>query len=121
MLEAGEFVLNKQAVRLYGLDRIQAMNQMRLPQFAHGGLVQPLRFKMPEIPRFEFGGVVRRLAIPVIPPMEFAAGGAVSPPVEGVVRLDLFSGGRPVASIPGPRQQIRQFVDALKELERGVR
>ncbi|MEO5350500.1 MAG: hypothetical protein H7836_12755, partial [Magnetococcus sp. YQC-3] len=121
LLEAGEFVLNKHAVRRYGVDRLHAINQMRLPQFAHGGLVQPLRFKMPEIPRFEFGGLARRLAIPVIPPMEFAGGGSVSPPVEGVVRLDLFSGGRPVASIPGPRQQIRQLVDALKELDRGVR
>jgi hypothetical protein len=110
LLEAGEFVLNKQAVRLYGLDRIHAMNQMQLP-----------RFKVPEIPRFAFGGLVHRLLIPSVPPVAFAGGGSVTPQVEGVVQLDLSFGGRPVASIPGPRQQIRQMVDALKELERGMR
>ncbi len=77
--------------------------------------------KIWEIPRFEFGGVVNRLMIPSVPTLAFGNGGSVAPQVEGVVRLDLSFAGRPVASIPGPRQQIRQVVDALKELERGMR
>ena len=106
LLEAGEFVIRKEAVRRYGIGLLESLNRMRL--------------RLPEVPRFAAGGLVRNLVIPVMPPIPaFAAGGAV-PPVEGVVRLELFSGGRPVASIPGPRQQIRQFVDALRELERGM-
>ncbi|MBF0629175.1 MAG: hypothetical protein HQL91_13235 [Magnetococcales bacterium] len=124
LLEAGEFVLNRHAVRLYGLDRLYAMNRMKLnpadiPRFVQGGLVRS--FRMPAIPRFEFGGVVRRLVIPTIPQVALASGGAVTPSVEGVIRLDLYASGRPVASIPGPRQQIRQFVDALQEMQRGMR
>ncbi|MBF0137466.1 MAG: phage tail tape measure protein [Magnetococcales bacterium] len=106
MLEAGEFVIRKEAVRRYGLGLLESLNRMRL--------------RLPEMPRFAAGGLVRNLVIPVMPSAPaFATGGAV-PPVEGVVRLDLFAGGRPVASIPGPRQQIRQVVNALKDLERGI-
>ncbi|MBF0157061.1 MAG: hypothetical protein HQL57_07760 [Magnetococcales bacterium] len=93
-------------VRRYGLGLLESLNRMRL--------------RLPEVPRFATGGLVRNLVIPVLPSMPaFATGGAV-PPVEGVVRLDPFAGGRPVASIPGPRQQIRQFVDALRELKQGM-
>ncbi|MBF0341511.1 MAG: phage tail tape measure protein [Magnetococcales bacterium] len=122
LLEAGEFVLNRFAVRRYGLDRLHAMNRMNLPRFVQGGLVSPPKIRIPSIPRFEFGGVVRNLVIPTIPAMPaFASGGAVNPQVESVVRLELYAAGRPVATIPGPRQQIRQFVDALQEMQRGLR
>ncbi|MBF0155538.1 MAG: hypothetical protein HQL64_17530, partial [Magnetococcales bacterium] len=122
LLEAGEFVLNRFAVRMYGLDRLQAMNRMRLPQFAHGGLVGSLpRFKMPSIPRFEFGGVVRNLLIPTIPSMALSGGGSVTPQVSEVIQLNLSMNGRPAASITSPRADVRGLVTALKELERGMR
>lgn len=41
MLEAGEFVLRKEAVRYWGLEKIFALNSLRLPRFAAGGLVLP--------------------------------------------------------------------------------
>jgi tape measure domain-containing protein len=41
MLEAGEFILRKEAVRHWGLDKIFALNSLRLPRFATGGLVLP--------------------------------------------------------------------------------
>lgn len=105
LLEAGEFVVRKEAVGRYGQGLFESLNHMRLP----------------EIPRFAFGGLVRNIIIPSVQRVPaFATGGSVQPVEEGVVRLELFAGGRPVASIPGPRQQIRQFVDALKELQRGV-
>ncbi|MBF0423825.1 MAG: phage tail tape measure protein [Magnetococcales bacterium] len=106
LLEAGEFVVRKEAVGRYGLGLLESLNNMRL--------------RLPEIPRFAFGGLVRNIIIPSVQRIPaFAAGGSV-PAIEGVVRLELFAAGRPVASIPGPRQQIRQFVDALKELQRGI-
>ncbi|MBF0191625.1 MAG: phage tail tape measure protein [Magnetococcales bacterium] len=119
LLQRGEFVFRKEAVRLYGLDRLHAMNQMRLPRFAHGGLVQ--HFKMPTIPRFEFGGVVRNLVIPTIPQVAFAGGGAVTPQVTEVMRLDLSTDGRPSASITAPPADIRGIVNALREYERRMR
>ncbi|MBF0273587.1 MAG: hypothetical protein HQL98_16200 [Magnetococcales bacterium] len=127
LLEAGEFVFNRFAVRLYGLDRLHAMNQMRLkpadvPRFAHGGLVNFIpRFKMPSIPHFGMGGVVRNLVIPTIPHMSFAGGGAVTPQVSEVIHLNLSMNGRPAASITAPRADVRGLVTALKELERGMR
>ncbi|MBF0155495.1 MAG: hypothetical protein HQL64_17305, partial [Magnetococcales bacterium] len=124
LLEAGEFVLNRHAVRLYGLDRLYAMNRMKLnpadlPRFAQGGLVSS--FRMPAIPRFEFGGVVRRLVIPTIPQVALAGGGAVTPSVEGVVNLNLTVNNRPEASLRGDRENVRRFVNALQEMQRGMR
>ncbi|MBF0341474.1 MAG: hypothetical protein HQL95_11010 [Magnetococcales bacterium] len=119
LLEAGEFVLNRHAVRRYGLDRIFAMNQMSLPRFAEGGLVHG--FKMPTIPQFEFGGLVHRLVIPTIPQVALAGGGAVTPPVEGVVNLNLTVNNRPEGSLRGDRENVRRFVNALQEMQRGMR
>ncbi|MBF0214895.1 MAG: hypothetical protein HQM00_15265, partial [Magnetococcales bacterium] len=106
LLEAGEFVIRKEAVRKYGLGLMESINRLRLT----------------EMPRFATGGLVQRLMVPTLPPMPaFVSGGVVTPQVESVVRLELFSNGRPVASIPGPRQQVRQFVEALQEMQRGLR
>ncbi|MBF0141818.1 MAG: hypothetical protein HQL74_16290, partial [Magnetococcales bacterium] len=129
LLQKGEFVLRKEAVRFYGLDRILAMNQMRMkpvdiPRFAFGGLVRAIdaiRFKMPDIPRFEFGGVVRNLVIPTVPQVALAGGGAVPTQVAEVIQLNLSINDRPKASITAPRADIRGIVSALRELERGMR
>ncbi|MBF0141729.1 MAG: hypothetical protein HQL74_15830 [Magnetococcales bacterium] len=70
LLQRGEFVLRKEAVRRYGLGLVQAMNQMRLqpgtiPGFAHGGLVRATHPRgMPDIPHFATGGLLRNLVIP---------------------------------------------------------
>ncbi|MBF0143051.1 MAG: hypothetical protein HQL59_06285 [Magnetococcales bacterium] len=130
LLEAGEFVLNRHAVRLYGLERLQAMNQLRLkptdlPRFAQGGVVRAMpfipRFRMPSVPRFQFGGLAKNLVIPTIPPMALAGGGAVTPQVEGVVRLELVTGSRQEPPfLTGSREQVRGFVRALQEMQRGL-
>ncbi|MBF0126635.1 MAG: hypothetical protein HQM02_05425, partial [Magnetococcales bacterium] len=99
LLQRGEFVLRKEAVRLYGLDRLHAMNQMRLPRFAHGGLV-------------------RNLVIPTLPSVAFAGGGSVTPQVTEVIRIDLTSNGHPSASILAQPFGAREFVNTLRELER---
>ncbi len=99
LLQRGEFVLRKEAVRLYGLDRLHAMNQMRLPRFAQGGLV-------------------RNLVIPTLPQVAFAGGGSVTPQVTEVIRIDLTSNGHPSASILAQPFGAREFVNTLRELER---
>ncbi|MBF0175191.1 MAG: hypothetical protein HQL83_17410, partial [Magnetococcales bacterium] len=132
LLQRGEFVLRKEAVRRYGLGLIQAMNQMRLrpgtiPGFAHGGLVRAihhltdLHSRGINIPHFASGGLLRNLVIPELPKMAFAGGGSVAPQVTEVMRLDLSMNGRPAASITSPRADVRGLVTALKELERGMR
>lgn len=42
MLEPGEFVLNREAVKAYGMDTLHAMNYA-VPRFATGGIVQRLK------------------------------------------------------------------------------
>ena len=106
LLEAGKFVVRKEAVAKYGAGLLHALNNMRLP----------------DVPRFATGGLVSRLVIPQVPTIAFAGGGPVSPQVESVVRWDLYAGGsQPVASITGPREQVRQFTNALKDARRGMR
>jgi hypothetical protein len=61
LLQRGEFVLRKEAVKRYGLSFIEALNSLRLSdvsKFAVGGLVP----RLPEIkiPRFENGGIVEK-------------------------------------------------------------
>ncbi|MBF0349196.1 MAG: hypothetical protein HQL81_16130, partial [Magnetococcales bacterium] len=132
LLQRGEFVLRKEAVRRYGLGLIQAMNQMWLrpgtiPGFAHGGLVRAihhltdLHSRGINIPHFASGGLLRNLVIPELPKMAFAGGGSVTPPVAEVIQLNLSMNGRPAASITSPRADVRGLVTALKELERGMR
>ncbi len=49
LLEAGEFILRKEAVRSLGLERLNVLNQGMLPRFNTGGVVA-------SIPRFSSGG-----------------------------------------------------------------
>ncbi|MBF0340348.1 MAG: hypothetical protein HQL95_05220, partial [Magnetococcales bacterium] len=61
------------------------------------------------------------LVIPTIPQVAFAGGGAVTPQVTEVMRLDLSTDGRPSASITAPPADIRGIVNALREYERRMR
>lgn len=106
MLEAGEFVIRKEAVRRYGLGLFDALNRMRL--------------NLAEIPRFALGGMVNNLVIPSLPSMAMSGGGTSSPQVESVIRLDINMNDRQSASVTAPRDQIRGLVDTLKEMQRGL-
>jgi hypothetical protein len=60
LLSDGEFVLNARAVAHWGLGRLHAMNNLRMPQFNSGGLVEALSAVGPgRIPRFADGGLAR--------------------------------------------------------------
>jgi hypothetical protein len=39
LLEDGEFVIRKEAVRAFGVDLFSALNSLKLPKFASGGYV----------------------------------------------------------------------------------
>lgn len=51
LLEAGEFIIRKEAVKALGLERLNILNQGMLPRFNQGGAVA-------KIPRFSTGGKV---------------------------------------------------------------
>ncbi|MBF0309809.1 MAG: tape measure protein [Magnetococcales bacterium] len=106
LLEAGEFVIRKEAVARYGTGLMQAINAIRL---------DPGQW----LPRFRQGGIVNHVSLPPLPklPVSVATG---APPIEGVVRLDLTMNGRPSASLTSPRHEVRRLVDALKEVQRGM-
>jgi TP901 family phage tail tape measure protein len=53
LLEAGEFIIRKEAVKALGLDRLYQINQGRLPKYQTGGEVGK-----PALPRFNTGGAV---------------------------------------------------------------
>ena len=111
LLEAGEIVIRKERSRVFR-DLLLAINSAPMDS---------VRRLLPQLPGFQDGGIVNNIAIPAIPRLALAGGGQISqPPVEGVVRLDMTMNGRPAASITSPRQQVRQLVDALKELQRGT-
>ncbi len=52
LLEAGEFIIRKEAVKALGLNRLYAINQGKLPRFNQGGAVTP------KLPRYAVGGSV---------------------------------------------------------------
>lgn len=54
LLEKGEFIIRKEAVRALGIARLNTINQGRLPRFQTGGPVTP------KLPRFAGGGVVNK-------------------------------------------------------------
>nr|CRH06021.1 Phage tail tape measure protein [Candidatus Magnetococcus massalia] len=111
LLEAGEIVIRKERSRIFK-DLLLTINSAPM---------ETVRRILPNLPRFQTGGMVGLPEIPALPQLSFAGvGGAGQPPVEGVVQLDLTMNGRPAASITSPRQQVRQLVDALKELQRGT-
>ena len=93
VLEAGEFVLRKEAVRRWGLERLYALNALRLPRFAAGGLVLP--------------------SAPVTAPAAAASGGGEE------MTLNLVLGGREYR-MRTSRETARGFADALRELSRAA-
>lgn len=88
-LEAGEFVMRKEAVRRYGLNLMRQVNALRLGRFADGGAV---------------GRV----------PVASTSGGDGG----RVVRLQLDIGGRGV-DLFGQQDQVDALIDALGEVARG--
>lgn len=59
-LSNGEFVVRARAVAHYGPQLLHALNNMRLPKFANGGMAHAAqRLMLPEIPRFANGGAVQ--------------------------------------------------------------
>jgi len=54
LLEAGEFIIRKEAVKALGLERLNILNQGMLPRYNQGGVVA-------KVPRFSSGGSVNPL------------------------------------------------------------
>lgn len=97
MLEAGEFVVRKEAVRHYGLAALQAINAMRVPL--------PVRAAgEARLPGFSTGGPVGRVA----------AGRAGD-----VVDIRVQFGPRRI-ELQGARDQAMALAGALRELSRGA-
>lgn len=95
LLEAGEFVMRKEAVRRYGLDAMMAINSMRAP-----------------LPAFAVGGIVMAPS---------SAGGGASSGGRDIVdlRLSLPGEDRPI-SLSGPRDDVGRLARALNSLARAV-
>ncbi len=91
MLEAGEFILRKEAVRHWGLEKLFALNAMRLPRFAAGGLVLP----------------------------SASASSSASPSGGDEITVNLAIGGRD-HRVRTSRETARDLVDALRELSRAA-
>jgi TP901 family phage tail tape measure protein len=75
LLEAGEFVMRKEAVRRYGAGLFEALNSMRL--------------QLPGIVKARIGGLVPQIRVPV---QRFAAGGPVSAAEAEAIVLELRAG-----------------------------
>lgn len=95
-LSNGEFVVRAAAVQRYGVSFLQALNTMRLPAFAAGGLVQPLDVRI-------------RSGMPA-----FAEGGLVSATGAGGRPLTLVVGGETISGFSGNDA-------AMETLERRLR
>jgi len=91
MLEAGEFILRKEAVRHWGLEKLFALNAMRLPRFAAGGLVLP----------------------------SASAPSSASPGGGDEITVNLAIGGRD-HRVRTSRETARDLVDSLRELSRAA-
>ena len=52
LLEAGEFIIRKEAVKVLGLSRLHTLNEGRLPRYQGGGFIPPIQ-------RFDTGGAVK--------------------------------------------------------------
>lgn len=89
LLEAGEFVVRKEAVSRYGSAFFSALNNLHIP----------------EIPKFSFGG-----------PVGFASGGAVAG--GDTVTLNLNFPGGSSASLSGTRDDVRRTVKGMQDLQR---
>lgn len=96
LLEAGEFIVRKEAVAKYGAGLFAALNNLRVPSFDLAGLV-----------RAQIGGLVDHLP-------RFAAGGPVLP--EERMVIELAAGGVSVPlTVTGPRASTRAGVLALEQ------
>ncbi len=92
LLEPGEFVLNKEAVRRYGAGFIESLNSLNAPR--------PI--SSVDIPRFQTGGLV---------PPPSSTGTAQS---DGeIMRLDLSVNNGNQFNLFGPRDQVKELVDVL--------
>jgi len=98
VLEAGEFIVRKEAVAAYGPSLFAALNAMRVQMRAAGGHVP----RMPYFPE----------------PARLAAGGPATAAPGDTVHLQIDMGNRR-ASLFGARDQVRTLVDALTEVSRG--
>lgn len=96
MATAGEFMVQLDAVRHYGLGALHALNSMRLPKFDLGGLIAA----------FDIG--------PVHPVQHFAGGGLVAAAAGGRVSVDLTHNGKRFPVISS-----REVADKLVEHARG--
>lgn len=99
LLEDGEFVLRKEAVRKYGLGLIWKMNRMRLD--------------LGRLPRFAIGGLVGA-SLPALP-MSTAT---TEPLPMDIVTVNLNVGNQHFR-MQTERQQAKQLVATLKYLDRG--
>jgi hypothetical protein len=95
-LSNGEFVIRAEAVRRYGVAFLAALNAMRLPAFAVGGMVQPIDVRI-------------RSGLPA-----FAEGGLVSATSSGGRPLTLVVGGETISGFTGTET-------AMETLERRLR
>ncbi len=97
LLEAGEYIIRKEAVRKYGAGLFEALNSMRL------SLPKMVTLPMPEVP--------------AIPKMAYAGGGMVAGADYGTLRLQAGDMELPVmVQGSGGRQMVRDFERELKKL-----
>ncbi|WP_293932134.1 phage tail tape measure protein [Iodobacter sp.] len=96
LLEAGEFVLRKEAVRKYGSGLIWRLNQMN--------------FDSGKLPRFALGGLVGGGLTPALASAPASANDSIT------VNLNL--GGKTFV-MQSERQQARQLVETLRFMDRG--
>ena len=96
LLEAGEFVMRKEAVRKYGSALMSRLNSLNLD--------------------FPSQSVIHNLAIPSFPLM---SGASPEPAYAGVYRVDITANNRPVASLSGNRSGVKALVRELRNLKRG--
>ncbi len=90
-LSRNEFVQRAAAVNYYGVDFMHAINNLQMPKFAAGGLVNLMS---PQIPRFASGGVV--------------TAGAPAPHL-GTVDLRTDHGNFQVAATPNTATQLQRL------------
>ncbi|MBF0310530.1 MAG: tape measure protein [Magnetococcales bacterium] len=106
LLAPGEYVIKSQAVRHFGVPLMDALNAMQL---------DPSR-----LPRFAGGGLVRHINIPELrPPVSDRTATLSGSAAEELGTITLNLGGKPTR-MTGPREAMRDFVRAARELERGL-
>ncbi|MBF0263325.1 MAG: hypothetical protein HQL97_15970, partial [Magnetococcales bacterium] len=121
LLEAGEFVIPKEAVRHYGLGLMVAIQRMRLawpelPQFKAGGLIQ--RLTIPEIPAYASGGSIvapprGRNPLPFIDPRLYE--GRERESFAPVKRFDIRINDQPVSDSWDAEEQLQGLVRTLQD------